>query len=335
MRHYAHIPTSARPAILAAARHLFAERGFAGTSMREIAEAAGVSKAAIYHHFRDKRRLYRELLDEGITTLTAAMRRLPDEGPARAQLARILLLHLEFARAHADLLRMMVHEQWQAGAGGRGGGRAPPGHRPHRPAPRGRTDDLRRGAGAGDRSGRVQAGGTGPLRAGALRRHRHHQRGVCDGRAAGLGRRGGTECNGRALERTGRAPGCASRGRRIVHRKGEDRVRRRWFWIILIIVLLIAAGLTAGRMRAPKAAPVQQAEEVIPVEVAPVEPATLERTVEVSGSLTSARMTEVQPRRSGPAARGLVGGGEDVEGGRAPAPGGARRRRRCGRPRRN
>jgi len=115
MRHDTHVPTSARPAILAAARHLFAERGFAGTSMREIAEAAGVSKAAIYHHFRDKRRLYRELLDEGINTLTAAMRRLPDEGPARAQLARILLLHLEFARAHADLLRMMVHEQWQAG----------------------------------------------------------------------------------------------------------------------------------------------------------------------------------------------------------------------------
>ena len=80
-------------------------------------------------------------------------------------------------------------------------------------------------------------------------------------------------------------------------------MRRRWFWIILIIVLLIAGGLTAGRMRAPKAAPVQQAEEVIPVEVAPVEPATLERTVEVSGSLTSARMTEAQPRRSGPVAR--------------------------------
>ena len=126
MRHDAHIPTSARPAILAAARHLFAARGFAGTSMREIAEAAGVSKAAIYHHFRDKRRLYRELLDEGINTLTAAMRRLPDKGPARAQLARILLLHLEFARAHADLLRMMVHEQWQAGERGVAGGESKP-----------------------------------------------------------------------------------------------------------------------------------------------------------------------------------------------------------------
>lgn len=106
---------SARPAILAAARRLFAQRGFAGTSMREIAQAAGVSKAAIYHHFQDKRHLYRELLDAGIAALTAAMRRIPREGPARAQLARILLLHLQFAREHADLLRMLVREQWRAG----------------------------------------------------------------------------------------------------------------------------------------------------------------------------------------------------------------------------
>ncbi len=119
MRREAQPTNSARPAILAAARHLFAERGFAGTSMREIAEAAGVSKAAIYHHFRDKRRLYRELLDEGITRLTAAMRQVPDSGPARAQLARLLLLHLEFAHTHADLLRMMVREQWRAGERGR------------------------------------------------------------------------------------------------------------------------------------------------------------------------------------------------------------------------
>ncbi len=106
---------SARPAILAAARRLFAQMGFAGTSMREIALAAGVSKAAIYHHFQDKRHLYGELLDVGIAALTAAMRRIPQTGPARAQLARILLLHLEFAREHADLLRMLVREQWRAG----------------------------------------------------------------------------------------------------------------------------------------------------------------------------------------------------------------------------
>jgi len=115
-------PSSARPAILAAARRLFAVHGFAETSVREIAAAAGVSKAAIYHHFRDKNRLYRELLNEGITTLTAAMRRVLDDGPASVQLARIVLLHLEFARAHADLLRLLVREQWRKERRGAGAG---------------------------------------------------------------------------------------------------------------------------------------------------------------------------------------------------------------------
>lgn len=113
MRRHPEVSAPARPAILAAARHLFAQRGFAGTSVREIAEAAGVSKAAIYHHFRDKDRLYRVLLDEAIRTLTAAMKRVLDDGAARVQLARIVLLHLQFASDHADLLRMLVVEQWR------------------------------------------------------------------------------------------------------------------------------------------------------------------------------------------------------------------------------
>lgn len=136
MRQHQQMPTSARPAILAAARRLFAGRGYAGTSMREIASAAGVSKAAIYHHFRDKRRLYQGLLTEGIQALTLAIRSVSAEGPARAQLGRIILLHLEFAGAHADLLRMVVQEQWRAGERrrpegeraerGRAGDRLPP-----------------------------------------------------------------------------------------------------------------------------------------------------------------------------------------------------------------
>jgi len=92
-------------------------------------------------------------------------------------------------------------------------------------------------------------------------------------------------------------------------------VRRPWFWIILVAGVLAAGGLTAGRMRAPRAAPVTPAEEVIPVEVAPVGAATLERTVEVSGSLTSTRMAEILPRRSGVVARVLVAEGARVRAG--------------------
>src|SRR5712692_3347542 len=41
-------------AIIAAARQLFAERGFEATSLEELARHAGVSKGALYHHFPDK-----------------------------------------------------------------------------------------------------------------------------------------------------------------------------------------------------------------------------------------------------------------------------------------
>jgi AcrR family transcriptional regulator len=42
----------------------FAQRGFHATSMNDIADAAGVSKPVLYQHFRSKRALYRELLED-------------------------------------------------------------------------------------------------------------------------------------------------------------------------------------------------------------------------------------------------------------------------------
>lgn len=47
-----------RQAILSAARRLFMEQGFRGIAMRQIAEAVGVTKAALYYHFHDKEELF-------------------------------------------------------------------------------------------------------------------------------------------------------------------------------------------------------------------------------------------------------------------------------------
>jgi len=58
-----------REALLAAARRVFANRGFEGTSIREIAEAAKVNKAMIYYHFKDKVDLYRAVLSSSFTEL--------------------------------------------------------------------------------------------------------------------------------------------------------------------------------------------------------------------------------------------------------------------------
>jgi AcrR family transcriptional regulator len=62
---------STRDAILDAGEHLFAERGVAGVSMREIAAEAGLrNQASLYHHFRDKDDLYAAVIERGIAPVT-------------------------------------------------------------------------------------------------------------------------------------------------------------------------------------------------------------------------------------------------------------------------
>lgn len=53
-----------RRQVLDAALHLFSRQGYRGTSVREIADAAGVSTGNVYHHFPDKETIFNTLLDE-------------------------------------------------------------------------------------------------------------------------------------------------------------------------------------------------------------------------------------------------------------------------------
>ena len=51
--------------IMDAAGQLFADKGFAATSISDITEAAGVGRALIYYYFKDKRHLYNAILHDG------------------------------------------------------------------------------------------------------------------------------------------------------------------------------------------------------------------------------------------------------------------------------
>jgi len=53
-----------RRALLAAARRLFGTLGFATTSLDQVVAEAGVTKGALYHHFRNKEHLFLEVYDE-------------------------------------------------------------------------------------------------------------------------------------------------------------------------------------------------------------------------------------------------------------------------------
>src|SRR5688572_7554439 len=69
-----------KQAIVDAVRGVFAEKGFDGTTTRELAKAAGVSEALLYKHFPSKESLYAAMLDACA------------QGPAFAQFNRILAL---------------------------------------------------------------------------------------------------------------------------------------------------------------------------------------------------------------------------------------------------
>jgi AcrR family transcriptional regulator len=53
-----------RTLVLDTALTLFSHQGYRATSMRDIAEHAGVSTGNVYHHFKDKESIFRELLDQ-------------------------------------------------------------------------------------------------------------------------------------------------------------------------------------------------------------------------------------------------------------------------------
>ncbi|WP_116388052.1 TetR/AcrR family transcriptional regulator [Cupriavidus taiwanensis] len=60
-----------RQALTAAARALFVSRGYAETSTPDVCAAAGITRGALYHHFADKRDLFRHVLAEEAAAVAA------------------------------------------------------------------------------------------------------------------------------------------------------------------------------------------------------------------------------------------------------------------------
>ena len=73
-----------RLAMLHRAAQLFAESGYAGTSMNMIADACSVSKALLYHYYPDKEAILFDILSAHLEKLVAAVQK-ADEAPANPQ----------------------------------------------------------------------------------------------------------------------------------------------------------------------------------------------------------------------------------------------------------
>jgi len=73
-----------RARVLDAAAHIFRERGFVGTTMRAIAQDAGIEAGSIYYHFKSKDELIGAVLDFGITALQGSVTNAVDKLPKYA-----------------------------------------------------------------------------------------------------------------------------------------------------------------------------------------------------------------------------------------------------------
>jgi AcrR family transcriptional regulator len=103
--------TRRRREIFDAAMHLFVEKGFNETSMREIGEAAGVGKSTLYDYFPSKDEILISFVVEEVRQMTAwAEEIIAQELSAAEKLRRILRKHLEYMAANKLLFLKLTYE---------------------------------------------------------------------------------------------------------------------------------------------------------------------------------------------------------------------------------
>ncbi len=99
-------------------RELFAERGFDGTSVEEVAAHAGVSKPVVYEHFGGKEGLYAVVVDREMQRLLGMMTEALSGGHARVRLERAALALLRYIEESSEGFRILVRDSHAASGTG-------------------------------------------------------------------------------------------------------------------------------------------------------------------------------------------------------------------------
>jgi AcrR family transcriptional regulator len=109
-------PGATRRALLEAGAELFAQRGFDGVPIEEVAARAGVNKALISYHFRGKRGLYVAVLEASFASLAQRLRAAVAAAPGAHQALHDLLAAFEeFARERPGFPTLFMREVLAAG----------------------------------------------------------------------------------------------------------------------------------------------------------------------------------------------------------------------------
>ncbi len=97
--------------ILHAAMNLFRQKGYAGTSMRDLAKEAGIEAASLYSHIRSKEDLLRVICFDLADTFIKSQQAVADQNlPPDKHLYAAIKAHIKVLRTNADASSVFLHE---------------------------------------------------------------------------------------------------------------------------------------------------------------------------------------------------------------------------------
>jgi AcrR family transcriptional regulator len=99
-----------RQELTRAAARLFAEKGYHGTSVGDLAGALGMQKGSLYAHIESKADLLWEVTREGAEAFHAALDRVPEEGPVLDRIRAALRGHLRVVAEQLDIATVFTRE---------------------------------------------------------------------------------------------------------------------------------------------------------------------------------------------------------------------------------
>ena len=101
---------SRRAELTRIAARLFAEQGYRGTSLADLADALGVQKPSLYHHIASKEDLLWEVAWEGARAFHSALDAVPADAAAAERIRLALRGHLGVVAGQLDLATVFVRE---------------------------------------------------------------------------------------------------------------------------------------------------------------------------------------------------------------------------------
>jgi len=100
-----------RPDLLRAAQRLFFRHHYTGTTVEQVARAAGLSKRSVYLYFKNKDELFIAVAEEGLLKLRARLEAIPlDRLDIEAAIDAIMRTYVAFAREEPRYFRMIFQE---------------------------------------------------------------------------------------------------------------------------------------------------------------------------------------------------------------------------------